>query len=445
MNKYPSYYNTGCTWVNEIPRSWKFEKGKTLFKYKKEKNIDNHCTNILSLTLNGVINNDIENPIGLAPDDYATYQIFNKNDLVFKLIDLENVSTSRVGLVEEWGAMSSAYIRLIKDANINIKYFYWQYYDLYLRHIFNGLGAGVRSTLNQKDLLNLLVCIPPRDEQDCIAAYLDWKNSRITKLINIRKKQISLLEELKKAIVADIITHGLDKNAPMKYSGVEWMGQIPAHWQVVKLRQILRPFSEKNHPELPLLSVVREKGVIVRDVTNKEENHNFIPDDLSGYKLVKEGQFVMNKMKAWQGSYGVSAYNGIVSPAYFVFDLFFENKEYFHTAIRSKTYVNFFAQASDGIRVGQWDLSIPKMREIPFLIPPQEEQRQIVEYLPVACLKYTSAIEKLKKEIELLNEYRTKIIYEAVTGKIDVTKLKISASKQDDSMIPGIEEINGEE
>ena len=108
----------------------------------------------------------------------------------------------------------------------------------------------------------------------------------------------------------------------MSYSkdNLAWLGTFPDHWQVLKLRQILSPFSEKNHPDMPLLSVVREKGVIIRNVESKEENHNYVPDDLSNYKLVKQGQFAMNKMKAWQGSYGVSKYDGIVSPAYFVFN-----------------------------------------------------------------------------------------------------------------------------
>ena len=138
-----------------------------------------------------------------------------------------------------------------------------------------------------------------------------------------------------------------------------WFGVVPNHWKVLKLRQILSPVSEKNHPDLPLLSVVREKGVIVRNIEDKEENHNYVPDDLSGYKLVKIGQFAMNKMKAWQGSYGVSRFDGIVSPAYFVFDIQCDiNKDFFNRAIRSVVYVNYFGQASDGIRVGQWDLYI---------------------------------------------------------------------------------------
>lgn len=114
---------------------------------------------------------------------------------------------------------------------------------------------------------------------------------------------------------------GLKRYPSTKDSGVSWLGEVPRHWEVRKLRSVLRSVTARNRPDLPLLSVVREKGVILRDVTNKDENHNYVPDDLSNYKVVRTGQFVMNKMKAWQGSYGVSPCDGIVSPAYFVFDI----------------------------------------------------------------------------------------------------------------------------
>ena len=227
-------------------------------------------------------------------------------------------------------------------------------------------------------------------------------------------------------MINDAVTHGLNHNVSMKYSGVEWLGDIPEHWSIIKLRQILHPFSEKNHADLPLLSVVREQGVIVRDVEDKDSNHNFIPDDLSGYKMVKKGQFAMNKMKAWQGSYGVSDYTGIVSPAYFVFDIDFENLEYFHYAIRSKVYVNFFAQASDGIRVGQWDLSMNKMKEIPFIVPPAEEQQAIIEYIPKAIEKYEATIIKIQEEVDVLHELKNRLISDVVTGQMDVRDVEIS-------------------
>lgn len=193
----------------------------------------------------------------------------------------------------------------------------------------------------------------------------------------------------------------------MSYSkdNLAWLGTIPDHWQVSKLRQVLSPFSEKNHPDMPLLSVVREKGVIIRNVESKEENHNYVPDDLSNYKLVKQGQFTMNKMKAWQGSYGVSKYDGIVSPAYFVFNFKCDiNRDFFNAAIRSKAYVSYFGQASDGIRVGQWDLSMARMKDIPFLVPPREEQDQIVRFLDWKVSSINKLINIKHKEISELNE-----------------------------------------
>lgn len=209
-----------------------------------------------------------------------------------------------------------------------------------------------------------------------------------------------------------------------------WIGVIPAGWQVVKLRQILSPFSERNHSDMPLLSVVREKGVIVRNVADTEENHNYVPEDLSGYKLVKKGQFAMNKMKAWQGSYGVSKFDGIVSPAYFVFNINLSiNKDFFDWAIRSKTYVSFFRRASDGIRVGQWDLSMQRMKEIPFLVPPRDEQDQIVRFLDWKVSEISKLINIRKRQITELEELKRSKIGNIVMGQtLDVPQKETGVS-----------------
>lgn len=195
-----------------------------------------------------------------------------------------------------------------------------------------------------------------------------------------------------------------------------WLGEYPSRWNMVKLRQVLTPVSMKNHPDMPLLSVVREKGVIKRNVEDKKENHNYVPDDLSNYKLVKCGQFAMNKMKAWQGSYGISKYDGIVSPAYFVFDVNYDlNPDFFNCAIRCMTYVSYFGRASDGIRVGQWDLSIGRMKEIPFLVPPREEQDQIVRFLDWKVSGINRLINIKRKEIKDLESMKQATVSSAVT------------------------------
>ena len=205
-----------------------------------------------------------------------------------------------------------------------------------------------------------------------------------------------------------------------KPSGVEWLGDVPAHWEMRKLRHTLRAVTERNHPDLPLLSVVREKGVVLRDISSKDENHNFIPDDLTNYKVVRRGHFAMNKMKAWQGSYGVSKFDGVVSPAYFVFSINGVDGDYFHTAIRSKTYVPYFTRASDGVRIGQWDLSLARMREVPFSIPPLPEQAAIVRYLDHVDRRIRRYIRAKQKLVTLLEEQKQALIHQAVTGQIDV-------------------------
>ena len=204
-----------------------------------------------------------------------------------------------------------------------------------------------------------------------------------------------------------------------KPSGVPWLGNVPEHWEVRALRNVLTGTAERNRPYLPLLSVVRERGVILRDITNMEENHNFVPDDLSNYKVVHSGQFAINKMKAWQGSYGISQHDGIVSPAYFVFDLNGVSGDYFHAAIRSRAYVHFFAQASDGVRIGQWDLSQARMREIPFALPPLPEQRAIVRYLDYVDRRIRRYVAARRKLIALLEEEKQAVVNRAVTRGLD--------------------------
>ena len=200
-----------------------------------------------------------------------------------------------------------------------------------------------------------------------------------------------------------------------KDSGIQWLGEIPSHWEVKHLRNFLTIFSEKGHGDKQLLSVTRENGVILRDKENKEENHNFVPDDLSGYKHVYAGDFVINKMKSWQGSYGVSDYEGIVSPAYFTCKLRGVNPKFFSRAIRSKAYIGFFMQFSKGIRVDQWDLDPNSMKDIPFVLPSLPEQQAIASYLDEATAKIDEAIAQQQKMIDLLNERKQIIINNAVT------------------------------
>ena len=227
----------------------------------------------------------------------------------------------------------------------------------------------------------------------------------------------------------------MERYESYKDSGVKWLGEIPGHWEISCLRRFLRNYSVKGHADKPLLSVTREKGVILRGAKGDDGNNNIIPEDLSGYKHVKKGQFVINKMKSWQGSYGVSKYEGIVSPAYFVYDLDFEDKRFFSWAIRSKNYIPFFMQYSKGIRVDQWDLTPENVKCIPFFIPPKSEQTAIANYLDSVTSKIDEAISQQQKMIDLLNERKQIIIQNAVTKGLDPN------AKMKDSGVEWIGEI----
>ena len=424
MKAYPEYSATPLPWLRKMPSHWELARNKNVFQETKDvvgENADAYP--LLSLTTKGIILRDVASGKGKFPKDFNTYKIVKEGDMAFCLFDIDETPRT-VGLSGYDGMLTGAY-SIFHVSNINSRYVYYYYLSLDNVKAMRPLYSGLRKTINTATFLGTKLPIPPRTEQDQIVRFLDWKISMVNRLINTKHREIKAIDAMKRSVVSSAVTRGLNPNTPMKYSGVKWLGDIPAHWQTVKLRRVLHPVSIKNHPELPLLSVVREQGVIIRDVTDKEANHNYIPDDLSNYKMVKKGQFAMNKMKAWQGSYGISDYTGIVSPAYFIFDVSFDNLEYFHYAIRSKVYVNFFAQASDGIRVGQWDLQMDKMKEIPFIVPPADEQIAIVDYIKRMLPKYDVAIEKLTEEVAVLEEYKAKLISDVVTGKVDVRDIQI--------------------
>ena len=204
-----------------------------------------------------------------------------------------------------------------------------------------------------------------------------------------------------------------------KDSGVPWVEKVPAHWKLRSIDSLAVPISLRGRPELPLLSVLRERGVVIRSTLGKDENRNFIPDDLSNYRVVRKGNLVINKMKSWQGSLGVSAHDGIVSPAYFVYDLHVNDGRFLHCLLRSKPYVHLFAQASDGIRIGQWDLSVARMKRIGVPIPPDGEQDTIVRFLAHADRHINRFIRAKRRLVGLLNEQKQAIIHRAVTRGLD--------------------------
>ena len=200
----------------------------------------------------------------------------------------------------------------------------------------------------------------------------------------------------------------------MKDSGFEWIGEIPVNWEVDKLKFHLKRNEPRNPGDTVVLSLYRELGVIPKD--SRDDNHNVTSEDTSKYKYVQPGDFVINKMKAWQGSVAVSEYEGIVSPAYFIYkftdDAFY--RRYFHYLLRS-CYKDEFMRLSGGIRVGQWDLPSVALDNTAVIIPPMKEQKSIAAFLDVKCAEIDALTADIQTQIDTLEQYKRSVITEAVT------------------------------
>ena len=381
--KYESYKDSGIDWLGEIPSDWEIYPLNAQSKIKSI--INNHDEELLSVYLDkGVIRfDDVEaKRTNVTSLDLSKYQLVEYGDFV---LNNQQAWRGSVGVSKLKGIVSPAYIILELSKKFDTDYANYLFRDssMVAHYLVSSRGVGtIQRNLYWPQFKNTPVFIPSIAEQTLIAKFLNQKTAQIDEAIRIKEKQIELLKEQKQIMIQNAVTKGLDPNVRMKDSGVDWIGEIPEHWEIKKLGSLLANYSVKNKASLPLLSITREKGIILRDTNDLESNHNFIPDDLSGYKMIKKDQFGMNKMKAWQGSYGISEYTGIVSPAYYIFDISLDlYPNFFHHAIRSKVYISFFGSASDGVRIGQWDLSRSRMSNIPFIIPTLGEQRRIVQHI----------------------------------------------------------------
>ena len=200
----------------------------------------------------------------------------------------------------------------------------------------------------------------------------------------------------------------------MKESGASWMGKIPCEWSVSKLKWYLRRIDPRNPGDKQVLSLYREYGVIPKD--SRDDNHNATSEDTSKYKYVRVGDFVVNKMKAWQGSVAVSEYDGIVSPAYYVYHFTDDSyhRRYFHYLLRS-CYKEEFMRLSGGIRVGQWDLSSKDLDNVLIVIPKKEEQQAIADYLDETCSKIDEIIAEAKASVDEYKELKQAVIFDGIS------------------------------
>ena len=423
MSGYAEYREVNLPWLKAVPAHWEIRRNKNIFTEQKEIVGERSADyTLLSLTLNGIIPRDMDGG-GKFPESFDKYKIVKNGDMAFCLFDIDETPRT-VGLSGYNGMLTGAYT-IMRVSNINARFIYYYYLALDNGKMLRPLYTGLRKTININTFQSTKVPVPPREEQDQIVRFLDWKVSSINKLINIKKKEIKAIDALKRSMVSHAITRGLTTDAPMKDSGVKWLGDIPQRWYTVPLYAIAQVKSINNCIDLPLMSVYLDAGV-VPFVEREEKRTNATSKDLTNYQRVDPGDFVLNNQQAWRGSVGVSFHSGIVSPAYIVLSLNNTlDSHYANYLFRSRCMVDQYLVISRGVGSIQRNLYWSALKRVVAPIPSKKEQMEIVEYLDGLNNKFDATIKKLTEEVAVLEEYKNKIIADTVTGKIDVRGIEI--------------------
>lgn len=421
--------NSGIEWIGEIPDSWKLVRFKDICVNKKEiAGESSEKYERLALTLGGVIKRPKYDSDGLQPKEFDGYQIICENDFIFKMIDLQNISTSRVGLSPYCGLVSPAYIRFSsrEEGQYN-EYVYYFLMSMYYNCVYNNLGGnGVRSALNATDIGQLVIPFPAIEKQKKIVAFLENAFKKIDKLIEVQQAQIEKLKEYKQSVITEAVTKGLNPNAPMKDSGIEWIGKIPEGWMTPKIKyfssiesggtpdrthfeywngtinwfktgelhndeifsseekiteKAIAETAAKIFPENTILVAMYGQGK-TRGMTALLKKESATNQACAGIQLIKDG-FVVEYM--WWTLMG--AYNSL-------------------------------RERASGS--GQPNLSVSLISEFEIPMPSIEEQEKIIVYLKDKCAKIDKLIALKQSKIEKLQEYKKSLIYEYVTGKKEV-------------------------
>ena len=409
--------DSGVEWIGEIPEEWKVERTK--YFYSTHKNIagsESSAYERLALTMKGVVKRSKIDNTGLQPDNFDTYQILYEGELVFKLIDLQNISTSRVGLSPYTGLVSPAYIILKPHKNVVPEFGQYYFLSMWHREIFNHLGDdGVRSSLNSHDLLGVPYPILCCYEQRRIADYLDAKCAEIDKVVEKTRETIEEYKKLKQSIITETVTKGLNPDAEMKDSGIPWIGKIPVEWKFTRIGSLYGLRVEKvSDLDFQPLSVTKLGIVPQLETTAKTNAH----DDR---KLVKVGDFVINSRSDRRGSCGISKYEGSVSLINTILYPIAEmNPQYYNWLFHTKEFADEFYRWGHGIVDDLWTTGWQDMKNIVIVQPSLSEQRRIADYLDAKCAELDNIIEKKEQLIEELGSYKKSLIYEYVTGKKEV-------------------------
>lgn len=415
-------------YIGSIPESWKIIRNKHIFKKNKVivgSEWDKY--NVLSLTKKGVIIKDIELNEGKMPSNFSIYQIVHPDNLLMCLFDID-VTPRCVGYIENKGIVSAAYTELSAKDKIHMKYYYWWYLMLDIDKQLLHLSKNLRNSLSIEDFMALHVIKPPLAEQKQIANYLNKQTAKIDNIISKNKELIQLLEEKRVSLINQVVTKGLNLNVSLKDSGIEWIGKIPKHWEVKRLKYncSVNPSNKKSIPNEGL-------KINFLPMENVSEDGWFDLESLAPYSSISKGYTYFENGDVLVAKITPCFENGkstLVKDLKYGFGfgstefhvIRFKEQilpEFVYYIIKSYAF-RTIGQAFMHGTAGQKRVGTNFIEDYMMVTPPIGEQEEIIEYLNNKTDKLTKAISKIQENINLLEEYKTSLIHHVVTGKIDV-------------------------
>lgn len=421
---------TGITWLGDIPKCWSLVKIKYTLQERIEKNNPVKSDNILSLTAKqGVVPYDEKEGGGNKPkEDLSGYRLAYPGDIVMNSM---NILSGSVGLSKYYGCVSPVYYMLRPyRSDFDVRYFNYIFQTTVFQRSLFGLGNGILIKESGNGKLNTIRMRIPMDkfgqlfipvattkEQKDISDFLDDRCVEIDQLMSDIQSQIDELEQYKRSIITETVTKGLNPNAEKKDSGIQWIGQIPKHWDCIRGKYILRYLQKPVKEDDGVITCFRDGEVTLR--SNRREEGFTMSDKEIGYQGIDVGDLVVHGMDGFAGAIGISDSRGKASPVLNVLGTD-QNKRYIMYYLRSMAYSDVFLALATGIRVRSCDLRWNKLAELMYPVPPVDEQEKIVEHIDSVIKRTDEVIADKKAQLETIDEYKKSLIYEYVTGKKEV-------------------------
>ena len=411
MRKYEKYKDIGLPWYpHGIPSHWNIMRHKNVLAEHKElvgKNEKQYT--LLSLTLKGVIIRDLSEGKGKFAKDYDKYVVVDPGDFIFCLFDVDETPRT-VGLSKHHGMITGAY-DVFKPHDINSEYFYYYYLSLDNAKALKPLYSGLRKVIPFPSFMAIKFPVPPRREQDQIVRYLDWQISKINHMIHGLQKQIKLLEERKVTLINNAVTKGIDPTVPVQNIPSCWMGSIPAHWKMIPSKRVFVEGKERRIDGDVSATASQKYGIISQEEYMRREGRRIVVANqgLDNWKHVDPGNFVIS-LRSFQGGIELCEITGCVTWHYVVLlPQEMVCTQYFKWLLKSKSYIKALQGTSEFIRDGQ-DLRYSNFVKVDLPLIPLEEQKAIADYINVEVAKIDNVLPSFQKEIDLLREYRTRLM-----------------------------------